>query len=262
MKKFLLALTMLLLAFAVFAVPLTASWIEGKVERGSGSAWKIVSIGDTVDSSMSVRLAAGALAEFTLGSRRIALSAPGVYSLDALVKAGSEQTKKRSATMGKLGKLVDPKAAETATAVAGVRGAAQGEDETMWMTEAEGPEALAEEARSFARESRFADAAALFGQAAGLSSGEEKAGYAYARAWSLAAGGSNIEAIKALRAIAPATAGAWAGQRALLLARLDIDSGAFAEARDILTSTIAAGKLKGEDLELANGMLEETKAAK
>jgi len=262
MKKILLAFSMLTLCAAVFAVPLTASWIEGKVERGSGSAWKPVLIGDTVDSSQSVRLSAGALAEFTLGSRRIALSAPGVYSLDTLMKAGGEQAQKRSATMGKLGKLVDPKAAETATAVAGVRGAAQGQDETMWMTESEGPGALAEEARAFARESRFADAAALFGQAAGLASGEEKAGYAYARAWSLAAGGANIEAIKALRALSPADAGSWAGQRALLLGRLDIDSGAFAEAREVLQAAIGSGKLAGEDLELAKGMLAEAKAGK
>jgi hypothetical protein len=171
MKKILALLLSLLVAVSAFAVPLTASWIEGKVEHGSGSAWKVVNIGDKIDSAESVRLAKGAMAEFTEGSRHISLSAPGTYALADLVKAGADQAKNRSAALGKLGKLVDPKAAESATAIAGVRGAAQGESETMWATEGEGPESLAEEAKSFARESRFADAAQLFGQAADASEG-------------------------------------------------------------------------------------------
>jgi hypothetical protein len=261
MKKIAVIASLLLFSAAIFALPLTASWIEGKVERSSGSAWKTVAIGDKVDSSESIRLAAGALAEFSTGSRHISLSAPGTYSLDALVKAGGDQAKKRSTAMGKLGKLVDPKAAESATAVAGVRGAAQGEAETMWMTEAEGAEALAEEARAFARESRFVDAASLFGQAASAAEGDARVGYLYAEAWSLAAGGAAIEAIKALRAFAP-PAGPWSIQRDLLLARLDIDTGAAVEARGLLTALLSAGGLSGEEQELATGMLEETKTAK
>ncbi len=258
MRKPLLFSLMLLLAASAFAVPLTASWIEGKVERGSGSAWKLVNIGDKIDSAESVRLAAGAMAEFAEGNRRISISAPGTYSLAELVKAGGDQAKKRSTALGKLGKLVDPKAADSATAIAGVRGAAQGEAETMWATEGEGPEAIAEEAKSYARESRFADAASLFGQAAELAQGEEKAGYVYSKAWSLAAGGATIEAIKVLRAMSVAGAGPWAGQRALLLARLDIDTGSTAEARQVLDAAIKAG-LAGEDLELAKAMLAEAK---
>jgi len=260
MKKIGFCGLFLLFSAALFALPLTASWIEGKVERNAGSGWKTVAIGDKVDSSEQVRLSAGALAEFSTGTRHISLSAPGVYSLDALVKAGGDQAKKRSTAMGKLGKLVDPKAAESATAVAGVRGAAQGETETMWMTEAEGAEALAEEARAFARESRFVDAAGLFGQAASVATGEEKDGYLYAEAWSYAAGGATIEAIRALRAFAPAP-GSWSTQRDLLLARLDIDTGAEAGAKTLLTVLLSGGKLSAEELELANGMMDELKAA-
>jgi hypothetical protein len=261
MRYIVATLSLFLVAAAAFGIPLTASWVEGKVEYGSGSTWKPVNIGDKVDSSMSVRLAAGAMAEFSEGSRRISLSSPGIYSLDALVKAGAEQAKKRSGAMGKLGKLVDPKAADQATAIAGVRGAAQDESETMWMTEDEGGEALAEEARSYAREGRFADAATLFGQAAAASEGDEADGYLYAMSWSLAAGGSTIEAIKTLRNFAPEGA-EWRAQRGLLLARLDLDSGSAAEARTLLEAILAEGFLTGEDLELAKEMLAEAKAVK
>lgn len=261
MRKTLSVLILVLVATAAFSAPLTASWVEGKVEYGSGSAWKPVNIGDKIDSSQSVRLAAGAMAEFAEGNRRISLSAPGTYSLDALVKAGAQQSANRSSALGKLGKLVDPKAADAATAIAGVRGAAQGEAETMWMTESEGGAALAEEAKSFAREGRFSDAASLFGQAAEASTGDERDGYVFSKAWSLAAGGATIEAIKTLRAFAPAGAD-WAAQRGLLLARLDIDSGAGAEARTILEQLLASGKLSGDDLELAKAMQVEAKALK
>jgi len=255
------SLSLFLVALTAFAVPLTASWVEGKVECGSGSSWKLVNLGDKVDSALSVRLAAGAMAEFSEGNRRISLSSPGTYSLDSLVKAGAAQTKNRTSAMGKLGKLVDPKAAESATAIAGVRGAAQGETETMWMTEAEGGAALAEEAKSFAREGRFADAASLFGQAAEASEGEEKESYLYSKAWSLAAGGATIEAIKSLRAFSP-TAVSWQAQRGLLLARLDIDSGSAAEAKSILEQLLGSNTLAGEDLDMAKAMLDEAKALK
>jgi len=261
MKSIVATLVLILAAAAAFGVPLTASWIEGKVECGSGSSWKPVNIGDKVDSALSVKLAAGAMAEFSEGSRRVSLSSPGVYSLDALVKAGAEQAKKRSGAMGKLGKLVDPKAADQATTVAGVRGAAQDESETMWMTEDEEGESLAEEAKSYAREGRFADAATFFGQAAAASEGDEAEGYLYAMSWSLAAGGSTIEAIKTLRAFDPEGA-EWRAQRDLLLARLDLDSGSAAEARTILEALLAEGTLTGDDLVLAKEMLEEAKAVK
>jgi len=53
--------------------------------------------------------------------------------------------------------------------------------------------------------------------------------------------------------------GVWAGPRALLLARLDLESGAKAEAKSVLEAAIAAGFLAGEELQLAKGMLEEAK---
>ena len=150
MKKILSIGLFFLVATAVFSVPLTASWVEGKVERNSGKAWALVNIGDKIDSSESIRLASGAMAEFTEGNRHISLSAAGTYALEALVKAGGEKAKNRSSAMGKLGKLVDQKAADSATAIAGVRGAEQGQTETMWMTEGEDANSLAEEAKSFA----------------------------------------------------------------------------------------------------------------
>ena len=54
------------------------------------------------------------------------------------------------------------------------------------------------------------------------------------------------------------SSGVWAGPRALLLARLDIDSGAPAEARSLLQSALDGEALAGDDIQLAKGMIAET----
>jgi hypothetical protein len=263
MKRFIpLAFCLVLCAAAAGAFPVSASWVEGQVDRRVGSAWKAVSMGDKLDSTDSVRLGPKAMAEFTDGQRRVALSAAGSYALDSLFKAGSAQATKRAGAISKLGMMIDPKAAVSAGTVAGVRGAAQTPTGTAWVTEEEGAPAYVEEALAFARESRFADAAKLFADAAAESEGEQKAGYTYSRAWSLSAGGAVLEALKILRELSPSTTGKWTGPRALLLARLDIDTGAVAEAQELLLTTIKAGAFSADDRPLADEMLQESAALK
>jgi hypothetical protein len=263
MKSSVIFLFCLVLAATVAsAFPVSATWIEGQVDRRSGQGWKAVSIGDKLDSSDSVRLGPRALAEFTDGQRRVALSTSGFFALETLFKAGGEQAKQRAGALAKLGKMIDPKAAASAGTVAGVRGAAASPSATSWVTEEEGASAYAEEALAYARESRFADAAKLFADAASESEGEKKSGYTYSQAWSLAAGGAVLDAVKILRGMPLAEAGVWVAPRALLLARLDIDTGAAAEARDLLRAALEANLFTGgEDKDLANAMLVEANAA-
>ena len=59
----------------------------------------------------------------------------------------------------------------------------------------------------------------------------------------------------------PAT-GVWAAPRALLLARLDLQTGAMDEAKALLDEVIASGVLAGEDLDMAKAMQQEAGAAK
>jgi hypothetical protein len=251
---------LLLAATAASALTLTATWVEGGVERRVGSAWRAISIGDAVDSSDTIRLGPGALAEFTGGLRRISLSAPGIYVLDALAKAGAERSKSSASAMDKFGKLVDPKSSAimNQSTVAGVRGDPVSEAGAAWLTDEDDPATLAEDGKSAARDGKYAEAAALFGKAAEGSEGEEKAGYEFAKAWAFAAEGSSIEAIKTLRGMG-AAGGEWGRARALLLARLDLDTGSAAEAKAILEAAVAAGGLSPEDLELAKSMLEEAR---
>ena len=86
----------------------------------------------------------------------------------------------------------------------------------------------------------------------------EKVAASYAEAWALAADESSARAVKILRGMP--SSGTWAGPRALLLARLDIDSGAKDEAKAVLDAAAAAKLFVGDDVTLAASLLAEATA--
>lgn len=255
MKRTILVLTAALIAvFSLGAVPLTVSWADGKVDVQKGSSWVVVSMGDKLDSAATVRLGAGASVELTDGKRKVALTASGTYVLDALLKKGGDTAKKNGA-LDKLGKLVDPKASTGAATVAAVRGAAvePPKDSLTWMTDSVDVAAVMDEGRKLVRDGDFAAAAAKFDEAVFAAEGDEKEAANYAEAWALAADESSARAVKILRGMS--ASGTWAGPRALLLAQLDILSGANAEAKAVLEAATAAKLFVGDDVVLAKSLL-------
>jgi len=242
------------------AAPLTVSWADGKVDMQKGSSWVAVSMGDQVDSTDTLRLAAGASVELNDGKRKVSLTAAGSYKLESLLKQGASAAKNKANALDKLGKLVDPKASAGATTVAAVRGAAvePSKDAVTWATDSTDIAAVMEEGRQLVREGKFAAAADKFGEAVFSAEGEEKDAALYSQSWALAAIDSSAQAVELLRTM-PAS-GTWAGPRALLLARLDIDSGAQAEAKALLNSALAAKILAGDDVDLAKSLLVEANA--
>jgi len=261
MKKLILAaLASMVLCATLSAVPLRVSWADGKVERQKGSAWIAVGIGDQIDSADTVRLAAGSSVEITDGKRKVAMTAPGIYKLDDILKRGAEMARKKIGALDKLGKLVDPKASASTTAVAAVRGSAMepGQDGVTWMEDELDFDAVMGEGRALVRLGEFAAAAAKFDEAVLASEGEKKAEATYAEAWALAADDRTGQAVKLLRGMA--SSGAWEGPRVLLLSQLGLETGASAEAESLLSSAINAKLFKGEDLELAKSMLADAKA--
>jgi hypothetical protein len=272
MRKIAVFTLLALVATGTWALPLTADFIIGQVERQVGTAWKAVNTGDKVDSTDTVRIVGpSSKAEFSSPAGKISLTKPGSYRLEDQLKEAATLAR-RNGALAKLGKIVDPKAAQAAI-TAGVRGAQQGVTPDMligtggdmWMTDEEPTAAgLSDKAKDKARDGQFAEAAEIFGKAAEKAKGEERAGYLYSQAWCLyAAGPASVPpAIKVLSYISPAAAGAWAVPRALLLARMDLDVGAAADARALLTELLASGKLGSEDKASADEMLAEASQAK
>jgi len=273
-------------ATSAFASNLTATWIEGTVERKQGSSWTAIKLGDIVKSSDVIRLAASSTAEFSDGRQKVTLTAPGTFSLSAMLRAGASQDKRKASLFERLARILSPDRKPSQDAVGGVRGKAQaGSAATPWVdgegdadavsaaTGESGEDPAAEAAALAAKNAGiisaawdlvkakdFRKAAEQFGSAVATSEGGMKAEALYGQAWSLEASGSTIPAIKILRSMP--SEGAWAGPCVLLLSRLDLGTGAYAEARSLLEAAIASNLFSGEDLELAKAMLKEAKAAK
>lgn len=241
------------------AVPMTASWIEGKVELRVGSAWKEVYEGDTLDSASVVRLGPNSLAEFSSGARKVALSSEGTYNLDNLLNSSNAQAHKTSTVVNKLSRVVDSKTPRS-TVVAGVRGDFEGAPEkTIWAVDEDDPETLAEEGRILIDAERYADAAERFSRAADEAIGQKRDEYRYAQAWSLAAANDLLGAIKVLRPME--ASGYYAVPRAILLARLNLDTGAPKEAAAVLDTVAANPALSGEDAAMVKELREEARLA-
>jgi len=244
-------------ALSLSAVPLTVSWADGKVDFQKGSSWVAINIGDQIDSASTVRLAKGASIELSTGKQKLSLTAPGSYVLDSILKKGAVASQSKAVALSKLGKLVDPQASVGSTTVAAVRGAAiePSKDTVDWQADTVDVAAVMDEGRQLVRNGDYANAALKFNEAASAADGDEKDSAQYAEAWALAANDSSAQAVKILRTMP--SSGTWAAPRALLLARLDIDSGANAEAKTVLKSGISAKLFVGDDVDLAKSLLDE-----
>jgi hypothetical protein len=250
-----------LAALSLNAAPLSVSWADGKVDLQKGSSWVAVSMGDDLDSSAVIRLGPGASVELTDGKHKVSLTAAGTYSLDSLLKQGAIASKNKGGALDKLGKLVDPKASVSGGGtVAAVRGAAiePTSDTVTWESDSVDVSAVMDEGRKLVRDGDFTGAAKKFDTAAQAADGEDKDSAQYAESWALAAGDNTAQAVKILRTMP--SSGTWAAPRALLLARLDIDSGAKNEAISVLNAGVKSKIFVGDDVDLANSLLTEASA--
>ncbi|HCM28873.1 MAG: hypothetical protein A2Z99_19060 [Treponema sp. GWB1_62_6] len=246
-------------SLVAFAVPLTASWVEGDVSVKTGAAWKELSMGDKVDSASFVRLSSDSMAEFLAGGRRISLSAEGTYNLDDLLKNMAAKQADGNSAAAKMSRMVSGEKPRS-TVVAGVRGDFEGAPaETTWAEDEAGPEELAADARAQVKAGAYRQAATLFAEAAGEALGDARDEYRYGQAWSLSMDGDAIGAIRALRDIP--SAGPWAGPRAILLARAYLDSAAPAKAVAVLAEARKNAPFVADEEEIVRALEAEAKAA-
>ncbi|HUX39580.1 MAG TPA: hypothetical protein VMV83_00315 [Rectinemataceae bacterium] len=261
MKRVVMILALAFVALSIGAAPLVVSWADGKVDLQQGANWVEVSLGDKFDSSATLRLGEGSSVELSGNGRRVSITAAGTYSLAVLFKDGAMTQKVKADVLQKLGKLVDPNVSSTESAVGGVRGAAiQPSTETItWASDDADVPGIMDAGRALVRVGKYSEAALKFDEAAQAAAGTDKDAAQYAEAWALAADGSQARAVALLRAMPDF--GIWAGPRALLLARLDIDTGAMAEATSLLDSGLAANLFVGDDLPLAKAMLDEARSS-
>jgi hypothetical protein len=241
----------------LIAVPLTVSWVEGRVERQGGTSWVRLEIDDRVESTEAVRLEGGAFLELATGNSRIMISSPGTYLPDSLLKAAAAAPARRGDLIARLARSMAPRKAEASGASGGIRAAEAAGTEELWYSEADDARDLLEEAKRAVAEGGYAEGARDFLEAADSLDGEERDSALFGYAFCLAAEGRLVQAIKLLRE--HPFAGYWSVKRALLLARLDLDSGAFEEARALLESVLREASISPEELDAVKAMLAESK---
>jgi tetratricopeptide (TPR) repeat protein len=145
----------------VAAEDLTVVYLEGWVDVRSGGSWSEVTIGDTLESSATVRLDEDSLLELTGGGRELTLTEPGTYTLSNLLRNISARERVGYGTLlaSKLKSAVRGRRDETEqSAVGGVRGDSLGEPELGWVEDdtaglvSAGRKALEREEYDLARE--------------------------------------------------------------------------------------------------------------
>jgi len=247
---------------SLIALPLSVSFLEGAVELKTASSWTEIHEGDQIDSASSIRLSKDSFIELVTGNRKIVLSSEGTYSLTRVLTSPVGDRGKTNTVINKFSKLMS-KETPRSTAVAGVRGDFEGNpEETLWVDDEEkaiDPEIPAAEGRALFDAERFAEAAEKFGVAEKAAPESERDLYSYSRAVAAASAGDAITSIKLLRTMSPS--GSLAIARAVLLARLDLDTGASHEARQVLDEVSKRPDLTREDVALIKEMKEEAARA-
>lgn len=262
-KPFLFIGMALLLAEFIYSIPLKVSWTEGSILVKTGSEWKPLEIGTTADSSSVIQLKKDSFAEFTYAGGKLVLSAEGIYTLDKLLANANKQQQERSTVLSKVGKLVTNKI-PASTTVAGVRGSDQDSASGIdWITDEDSSPSQpdpAADAYRLLQNGVYPEAAAAFARLIPNAPDSVKTEYQYSQAWCLASANDLVGAIKLLR-VMPAS-GPFTIQRALLLARLNLETGAIPEAIQVLESVRLSPELETDDRVLVQGMLQEARALK
>lgn len=232
-----------------FAGPFTVDYVEGDADTRTAHGWAPLLPGDEVETTAGVRLGTGSYVELSGEGHRLSLTGPGIYRPGELIAAdGTGPTLGPvSGLLQRIASLFDPPpVAETVPM--GTRGADGGADGDPggpgidWVIE-DDPYVLAEEGMSLLEDGDISAAAAAFddGLQAALE-GTERRRIAYRIAAACEGAGRPAMALSYLeRAGQSAARGADVApslEHVLLEARLNIETGNFAEAASLLDEFI------------------------
>ncbi len=221
----------------------SVSYLEGAVSLHAGSAWRDLSIGDSIPADSTLRVALHAYVELSAGSLRITLSQPGTYAVKSVLAAALSL---RSAGAGKaltamMSRMVSGSPSKQSTA-GGVRAeqmeAPAVEDET---SEVSG---FLREAKGFIASGRFDSAVERLEKAVAEADETEiaQARYCLAQAYSLK--GDTRNALAQVAGVHPLDSDPWRPDFVLLKARVLVDASAFDQAVKWLLDN---GQAMGED---------------
>lgn len=211
------------------ALFLTVSYVDGTAYLGSGSSWKVLSIGDSVTAETSIRLDAGAIVQLTGIGVDITLTQQGTYAIRDLLAA---RQKIGSAGIGKalsafLTHLLTGPAHNQGTA-AGVRGVNESKSADSDWVESSAQENI-QQGIDYIQSGKYDEAVEKLAQTLDEATEEELPEVHYYLAYAHSMNGNTIDAVRQLSGVKPPTGASWTGDFILLQAKLYLDTFAFAQ---------------------------------
>lgn len=228
----------LMTAVTALAAPdLLAAYVDGSVYLQSGSAWKELSIGDSVPATATIRLDTGASLKLSGMGATISLRQKGSYDLRAVLSArqtlGSADV--AAAIAGKMRLLLDGSSTDQ-NSVAGVRGANESKsDESGWVES--GTQDAIQEAMGSIEAEKYGEAIIKLSSAEDEATAENLPELHYYLAFAYSQNGDADNANKELDDIRTPGGVSWAGDYILLKAKLELDNLAFSQELAWLSQT-------------------------
>jgi len=228
------ALFILASALTAGGQSLSVTYADGDVAVRVSGTWTDLKAGDTVANDATVRIAKGGIVELKLSAATIVLSQAGTYALaDILAARQKVSTNKLAAALSHSIAALSGAAAKGQNAVSGARAGDKSTDEDFEWATGDASSYIAA-AKDYLDSGNSAAALVQLEQAQSEATEDEMREVSYYRAEAYALGGRTREAITALSGIQPGKNDAWAGDYALLKARLLIDTFAPQAAVDLL----------------------------
>lgn len=242
----------LIAAAGVSAQDITVEYVEGYVEVQQDTNWTEVYIGDVLSSDARVRLDDNSYAELSSGASLLKLTRSGTYVISDLIRT-SEQTSSAnlgSLLTGRIRKFTSPDENQQTT-VGGVRAKkAPGEPDVTWVG-GESVQELIDEGIAQLAEENYTEAFGLFQDAYDYATGSDVDRTLYYMGYASYLAGKTADAVHYLDRSAPTPDAAYYSDHALTLAQVLIETFAYPDALDVLSSFIAGASPTGEDLQIA-----------
>jgi len=234
-------------AVAAGAQGLRVSYLEGSTEVRDGSSWRLLSIGDSVPQSATVRLGAKSCVRLKGTGVEVVLTRPGTYVVKDIFAA------RKALSSGYTGSLLrralrylGSGSTDRGNAVLGARAGNKGAENEGWVESS--AEVFLQAGKEYIRAGEYDRAAEQLEQALEYATEGESPEIHFYLAYVLSQDGKTAEAWKQAERLSPGSGDSWASDYVLLRARLLIDSSAYAEAAEWLAEH---GKGLSQDVQRA-----------
>ncbi len=175
-KSIVVLLIVILVAVSLSAEEFTIAYSEGDVFISEGNEWYELFIGDSIDSSSTLKIGSQSMVEIDTNGNTLLLNKPGTYKVGELISRSTKVSAWGNNPVFKKFLSGDNTRSSVQTAVMGVRGAATETEDVEWLSE---ESMIIDEAVAMIDDGDFEDAISLLSEEMDYAFEEELSSYNY-----------------------------------------------------------------------------------